>query len=332
MYETLKLLAERAKAGKPGMLVTIAGSVGSAPRGMGAYMAVDQTGRIAGTIGGGMLEYRAIETAQELPAQGKSGIKKYSLSKEEIAELGMVCGGNVDVLYTYIAPGGRLQEVYERVTDCLEGGGTGWLVLPHDGGIGFYSPDSGAIGIDVAPDFNEIERVKIGTVNIGGKECFVQKIFKPMRVFVFGGGHLSQEIVPLLSHLGFECTVTDDRPEYSDKRLFPTAREVKTLPYSSLDGEFDITSNDCVIAVTQGHAGDYDVQKFALKTPAGYIGAVGSKTKIAHVNQKLKNDGFTQADIDRVTSPIGLPIKSQTPAEIAVSVAAQLIKHRAEFK
>ena len=77
--------------------------------------------------------------------------------------------------------------------------------------------------------------------------------------------------------------------------------------------------------------GDFEVQRFALKTPAYYIGAVGSRSKIAAVNQKLRENGFTDEDISRITARMGLPIKSETPAEIAVSIAAQLIEKRADY-
>lgn len=87
-----------------------------------------------------------------------------------------------------------------------------------------------------------------------------------------------------------------------------------------------------IIAMTRGHLGDLDVQKFAMRTPAYYIGVVGSKSKIKAVNEKLRNAGFSDEDIARITTPIGIKIHSETPAEIAVSIAAQLIEKRAEYK
>ena len=137
--------------------------------------------------------------------------------------------------------------------------------------------------------------------------------------------------MPLLAHLGFRCIVTDDRVEFSAKELFPDAEELHTLAYADLGGRFELGPGDYVVILTRGHLGDYEAEKFALKTPAYYIGAVGSRAKIAAVNKKLKDDGFTDADLARLTTPIGIDIKSETPAEIAVSIAAQLIQRRAEY-
>lgn len=331
MYETL---LTRCASGKATMLVTVVADVGSAPRGAGASMIVGEDGRLMGTIGGGMLEYRATQTAQNDLSEGKGELKEYRLTKNESANLGMICGGDVDVLFTYIAPTENNKAALASAKNHLIHHKTGWLMLPFNGTeFGFYSEDDGLLGIDItlAPGRRELIDHTTSVIEMQDGKCYVQKLMNTSRVYVFGGGHLAQELVPLLTHLNFRCIVIDDRAEFSTKELFPDAEAIYTLEYSDLDGKFDVQLQDYIVVITRGHMGDFDVLKFALKTPAYYIGAVGSRSKIIAVNEKLKAIGFTDQDISRQTTPIGIDIKSETPAEIAVSIAAQLIEQRAEY-
>ena len=306
MDKIWEFLRARIANKKVTMLVTIINEAGSAPRSSGASMLVGENGLIAGTIGGGMLEFRAIEQAKKSLLLGKGLRQRYDLTKNG-KELGMVCGGQLEVLFTFMAPTEENLLTVTRVQDALRKKKTAWLELP-------YSGQGCVLRQGEKQDY---------------KDCYVRKLETPIRVFIFGGGHLGQEIVPLLVHLGFQCIVTDDRREFSAGELFPGAEAVFTRDYDKLNGYYDVQPQDYIIAVTRGHSGDLAVEKFALKTPAVYIGVVGSKAKIATVNAKLLAEGFTAQDLARITAPIGLPIGSETPAEIAISIAAQLIQKRA---
>ena len=326
-----KILRERCEKGQPSMLVTIVEGSGSTPRGTGASMAVGEEGRLYGTIGGGMLEFRAVQTAQEYIKKGHGDFVQYRLTKDDVANLGMICGGDVDVLYTYLPAKPEVMDMLQKMETHLYKYIPGWLILPFNGGIGFLGEEGDLSGLKEAPQIPS-DLDKAGIVEWNGEKYYIQEVKNVSRVYVFGGGHLSQELVPLLDHLGFRCIVTDDREEYSSKELFPAAEEVHTMSYTELDGKFDIKPQDYIVVVTRGHMGDFDVQCFALKTPAYYIGVVGSRSKIAAVNEKLRKKGFSDEDIARITTPIGISIKSETPAEIAVSIAAQLIERRASYK
>ena len=333
MDKEIAVIKKREEQGLSSMLVTIVADSGSAPRGSGASMIVGETGLVAGTIGGGMLEFQAIKEAQQLLTQRSGALKTYGLTKDAVAKLGMVCGGKVEVLFTYLAAGEANSQTLARLEAVLAARQAGWLLLPLSGlKLGFVD-GSGIYGLELPLGKTEITAVKTQEIletNLG--PCYVRKLENRSRVFVFGGGHLAQEVVPLLAHIGFRCIVTDDRPEFSTPSLFPAAEAVYTRDFKTLSGHYDVHPEDYIIAVTRGHVGDFDVQVFALRTPAGYIGVVGSRSKIAAVNAKLFQEGFTKADIARVTAPIGLDIGSETPAEIAVSIAAQLIEKRAGKK
>ncbi|MCL2763621.1 MAG: XdhC/CoxI family protein [Treponema sp.] len=151
-------------------------------------------------------------------------------------------------------------------------------------------------------------------------------------VYVFGGGHIAQELVPLLAHLGFRCVVFDDREEFSKPNLFPGAEKVIRGDFEHIEKNISLTEKDYAVVVTRGHRWDLEAWAFALNSPAAYIGVIGSKTKHEFVKEQLQKRGFGSDAINaaRVHAPIGVDIKSETPAEIAVSIAAELILCRAQ--
>ena len=163
-----------------------------------------------------------------------------------------------------------------------------------------------------------------------GQKIYAEEFCYDGRVYIFGGGHLAQELVPVLSHLGFWCMVLDDREEYTDHSLFPGVQETKTVDFTALSQILEVKLEDYLVVVTRGHRCDADVERFALRTPASYIGVVGSKRKTRYVREKLASEGFTEEELDQVYAPIGIEIGSETPAEIAISIAAQLIQVRAD--
>ena len=144
----------------------------------------------------------------------------------------------------------------------------------------------------------------------------------------------------MLSHLGFRCIVSDDREEFTKPELFPGAEEIRLIDFGKLEETFTIHPEDYIVVVTRGHLCDTDAERFGLKTPAGYIGVVGSRKKTKFVvgsrkktkfvTDKLLAEGFTEEQLARVTAPIGIEIGSETPAEIAISIAAQLIEVRSK--
>lgn len=158
--------------------------------------------------------------------------------------------------------------------------------------------------------------------------CFTLKLQEGGRCYVFGGGHVSQALVPLLSGVDFCCVVLDERPDYATPALFPTA-EARCGPLPALAAAIPFTTGDSVIIMTRGHQGDYEVLCEALRSPVWYIGMVGSHRKMEATFRRLREDGFTDADLSRIVTPIGLAIDAETPAEIAVSITAQLIQRRA---
>ena len=148
-------------------------------------------------------------------------------------------------------------------------------------------------------------------------------------VYVFGGGHVAQALVPVLASVDFRCVVVEDRPEFARPELFPDAADVRLIPVEKLYEALDVRPEDYICVMTHGHGNDTECEAFALGTSARYIGVIGSRRKIAVVSERLMARGFTREDLARVHTPIGLAIGAETPAEIAVSIAAEMIKVRA---
>ena len=142
---------------------------------------------------------------------------------------------------------------------------------------------------------------------------------------------MAQELVPVLSHVGFRCVVMDDREEFTKKELFPGAEEVICGDLQNIGDYMTIGNDDYVCVMTRGHAYDTVVQAQVLKCRPTYCGVIGSAFKAAGVRKTLKQEyGLLDEELNLVTTPIGLNIKGETPAEIAISIAAQMILHRAE--
>ena len=147
--------------------------------------------------------------------------------------------------------------------------------------------------------------------------------------YLFGGGHVALALEPILRHIGFDTVVIDDRKEYADPGRFPDA--VRTIVVDSFKNAFDdikCNENSYIVIITRGHMGDLDVLREALRQKCAYIGMIGSRHKDQVLFDKLKAEGVTQEQIDKVYAPIGEDIFAETPEEIGVSIAAEMIRVR----
>lgn len=313
MLKLYENLLDTLSSGKNCILVATVEAKGSSPRSAGAYMLVDDTGRLYGTIGGGELEYRATFKARELLDKDEAALIEYDLSNETAAGLGMICGGRAKVLYHVFRP--EDADFAAAALELARSRKPYHLLLPLNGGKALLET-----GLD-AP------KRQFGYLHQAA-EYYLEQFNFDGKVFLLGGGHLSQELVPLLSHLGFCCIVGDDRPEFTRPELFPGADAVHLVDFTGLS--LPIGPEDYLVIATRGHLADIDCIRFALKTPAKYIGVVGSRRKVVFIREKMLSEGFTESDLKRLTTPIGIDIGSETPAEIAVSIAAQLIQIRSE--
>ena len=335
MKQMLKAMESHLHAGEALVLVTVTASSGATPRGAGARMLVGKNGRICGTIGGGAVEYRSEQIALQVMEKKVSGQQDFSLTREDVQNLGMICGGDVNVFFHYIPEGDSdTLSLVQEAQRLFETGESLWLIsdISSGGTLSLYTKKNGVYGNPV-PQWvlSQLPR-QPKLLQQNGESYCVEQINGSGRVYIFGCGHVSQELEPVLSHVGFRCVVMDDRPEFAKRELFPTAEEVKLVDFRKIADYVTIGEEDYVCIMTRGHAFDTVIQAQVLKCKPCYVGVIGSKKKAAGVRQVLKTEyGLTDAELDLVTTPIGIDIDAETPAEIAISIAGQLIQARARM-
>lgn len=170
----------------------------------------------------------------------------------------------------------------------------------------------------------------IGVLCGGKVKVFVEPILSTSTMYVFGGGHIAVPLVEFAKALDFAVIVVDDRDDFANRKRFPLADEVKLGDFVGVAKSIDFHAEDCVVIVTRGHQHDEVVLKECLsgKLLPGYIGMIGSKEKVAATFSHLKQQGVSNELLAKVKAPIGLDIGARTPAEIALSIMAEITAHR----
>lgn len=340
--ECLRLL----QCGQDVVLATIVEAKGSAPRTAGTKMIVRQDGTIMGSIGGGRLEHEVVAVAQNLFDNRQSVIYGFELTGDDVAAMDMICGGRGEVWLHFLTaadPNNFL--VCKATADVLSRGKAGWLiteisnleslparrfaVIDEDRSItGRVLVSAGLLDEWI----NHAGKVPTHIETYNGERFLIEPIRPKRTVFVFGAGHVAQQVVPLCETVDFRTVVLDDREEYACRQRFPLASQIRVLEsFENWEG-LAIDENSFIVILTRGHMHDRTVLAEALRTSAAYVGMIGSRRKRDKIYQALREEGFSQREIDRVHSPIGLDIAAETPAELAVSIVGELIQVRAAQK
>ncbi len=337
---------ELLEKGEKFVVASIISNQGSTPRTAGTRMIVACDGNIVGTIGGGLLEAKVIEKAvNTISETGPSSFMPFDLTYEDTASMDMICGGQATILIDLIVPSYENAGVFERWKQALERRENSFLITvvtgsetridavthcvldPAENVEGPFSLSSEALD-RIKTEAGKSKFMRVFTFD--DAIAIVEPAAKPKSAFFFGAGHVAQPTVHMASLVGFRTSVLDDRAEFANKERFPDADEIHVL--ENFESAFDPVSvhpDSFVVIFTRGHLHDRTVLAHALKTDAAYIGMIGSKKKRDAIYNALMKSGFAQKDIDRVHSPIGLSIGAQTPEEIAVSIAAEMIRKRA---
>lgn len=329
-------LLQTLESGKSAVLVTLVASSGSTPRRMGARMLVTGQEQPVGSIGGGAVEYRCQQIARELLEAGGSRLEFFQLRENQVQDLGMICGGDVHVHFRCLSPDEHTLTLARTIDHFFKQGEQCWLITEvtanRMGALAVYGVKSGLAGDGVPQEVLDHLNGRSGQVQAEGRTFHCETLIQAGRVFIFGGGHVTQSLVPALSAIEFRCIVLEDRKEFCNPALFPGVWETRLVDINDPEVYRDITADDYVCIMTRGHKDDLAVQARVLKTQARYIGVIGSRRKAAAIAARLKEMGCTDEELSRITTPIGLDIQAETPAEIAVSIAAQMLQLRAKFK
>jgi xanthine dehydrogenase accessory factor len=310
-------------------------------------VADDERGRVAGTLGGGCVEADAILAAREILNAGGRSLRAYELTEELAWNTGLVCGGTMWILA-------------ERAEDALDAGGVAALdeaaraatggppvafvtLLRRErrtlnfGGRVFVHADGrvdGTLGdaaIDARAAAEAVAQMRHGTPRLvtldETSDLLVDPIVSRPRLVIAGGGHVARAIAKQAQFVEFDVTILEDRPEFSDPARFDGADVVAGDVPASI-ASFDFGWNSWLVIATRGHKLDADCGLAAAKTPVRYIGLLGSRRKTILINEMLKEQGIADDRIAAIHAPVGLDLGGRTPAEIALSVLAEITRLR----
>ena len=337
-------LAER---GDPFVIATVVRTKGSTPQKPGAKLLIRKDGSGVGTLGGGCVEGDIWFAAKEIMRRHAGPeYRDYFLNEDIAARDGLVCGGT---MYFFIDPVREPDTILPIATDIVgayegrppvalatlikpgsKGGTIGSKLFVHqdgssDGTLG--SAELDRLAEETAQrltDYGMCEHV----VAKDGSELFVEAYTSPASLVLMGGGHISKSVAPLAKMLRFRLFVLDDRREFANKERFPDAADVAVADYASGLEQFPITPNTAVVIATRGHNFDDVALEAAARSPAGYVGLVGSKRKVILIYEELIKRGIPLERLRAIHSPIGLDIHARMPEEIAVSIMAEVIQFR----
>ena len=177
-------------------------------------------------------------------------------------------------------------------------------------------------------DLNQDPKYDTGLVCGGTLEIFVEPILPPADLYIFGAGHVAASLYRVAGIAGFDVTIIDDREAYANRERFPEAHEVIAEDFDKAAAKLLPSESSYIVIVTRGHRDDMRMLRWAVQTPARYVGMIGSKRKTITIFKELQAEGLSAHLFNRVHAPVGLDIGAITPEEIAVSITAELIAAR----
>ncbi len=286
---------------------------GSSPGKQGFSMAVCSDGSLNGSIGGGSMEFNLVEQCKKMLAAGEqqSFIKK-QVHKGNVKDgSGMMCSGEQTIAFIPLIPS-DIQNVV-KITSCLEKKETGILELSEKGYR--FSQSNESFEFQYHCSITNKEKWEFSEV-IGYKNI----------IYIIGAGHVGFAVSKLFSQLGFKVVLFDNRPNLSMLNNNPFADEKLTVNYDNIGKYISDGENSYVIIMTNNHAHDKEVLSLLSRKNVKYLGMMGSKEKVAAIKNQIINDGFTPDELHHLHAPIGISISSETPDEIAISIAAEIIQ------
>ncbi|GAB4264153.1 MAG: hypothetical protein Kow0092_15590 [Deferrisomatales bacterium] len=338
MTNVFATAARELGAGRPVAVASVARRVGSAPRSPGARCCVLAGGETVGTVGGGALEHRVQQAARRCLEDGRARYLEARLDAREAARAGMVCGGALEVLVVPWGP--ERAPVAEAAAALLEGRGRGVLVTAWtEGGrghrVGLWT-EGGWLGEPfpaAALPADSLEALLPGSeplVQGGAEEGLLAEPLGRTRpvLVVLGAGHVGRALTRAAAAAGFAVTVVDDRAEFADPAQCPEAERVWCRPLEGALGALGVDEETFVVICTRGHLADARCTEEALRTPAPYVGVIGSRRKREATLERLRAAGVPPARLGALRMPVGLPLGAETPEEIAAAVVAELIQVR----
>jgi len=348
MEQVFRAASDEKTADNDMVVATVVKTSGSTPQKPGAKLLVRADGSGVGTLGGGCVEGDIwFAASQLLKSGGSAEMRDYELNEDLAAQDGLVCGGTMYFLLDPVRKETPESDFNDEVIAAYEGGApvsVASLMNVPDGSelvvgskllVRENGSTAGSLGDEKldANAINEARRLMAMGKNDyitteSGAEFFIEAYTTPPTLVLAGGGHVSKAISNIASTLGFRIFVIDDREEFSSAERFPEAEQTVVSDYGSAFEKLPIGTNSFIVIATRGHRYDASATASAMRTPASYVGLLGSKRKTILIYEELFAQGFTMDEVQAVRSPIGLDISARTPQEIALSIMSEIVGFR----
>jgi xanthine dehydrogenase accessory factor len=297
----------------------------SAPRDPGATLAVSEQGEVAGSVTGGCVEPAIYEEARDVLEGAAPRLKTYGIADEEAFEVGLSCGGTVHIFVSMLDP-----SLLRPLGSAIREDRAIALTFPVSG------PEAGAarlVSADAEPEGEADRRAQellalgeTALVEVGGEGVFVSSFAPRPAMYVFGAVDHAASLAEVGRFLGYRVTVCDARARFATPDRFPSVDElVVDWPDRFLE-RAPVDERTAICVLTHDHKFDVPLLKVALRTRAGYIGAMGSRRTTEERAERLRAEGVTDEDLTRIRAPIGLRVGARTPQEVAVAIAAELVQ------
>lgn len=316
MDRTPEQALEWHRAGKGAALATVVETWGSAPRRVGAMLAVSGEGDLAGSVSGGCVEGAVVTEAFEALETGKSVMLTYGVSDDDAFAVGLACGGTIRIL---LQPVGFDAGLPEATLDALCQARDRREPVAHV--IDIETWTSRIAGAEEYPDRFRADRS--GMEEDG--TTFVAIHNPPLRMTIVGAVHIAQALVPMARIAGYDPLIVDPRPAFAAESRFPGEEIIDDYPDVAL-AQRPLDTRTALVLLTHDPKIDDPALELGLRSGAFYIGALGSTRTHAKRVERLKAKGFTEAEIARIHAPVGLDIGAAGPAEIAISVIAEVTR------
>ncbi len=350
--ETFDLIDALKRARKRGTMATLVRTTGTTPRKEGTKMLVDEEGRILGSVTiGGCVDARVIEEAGEVLTEGAPRLLNLHLGDEEAWEIGLTCGGTIEVFVEPLNPSDPADpatEMYEAARAEAEAGrpvalatvvgGTGPLPVPvgtrvlitSDGSVrGSLGKDlTETLARDVPPLMARRATSRTLSYPLPGErvvDVFLELFGPPPALLIFGGGAVAIPLLSFAKSLGFRTVVVDGRPRFANRERFPEADEIRVGIPSEIAEKIGLGTSTWLVLVAHDYKYDVPILRQALQADVPYIGMLGSRRRGRAILDLLRDQGIEEEKLTRIRVPIGLDLGAQTAAEIALSIMSEIL-------
>ncbi len=310
-------------AGKQVSIATVTRTWGSAPRPAGSQMVVRDDGAFTGSVSGGCVENAVIEEALNAIADGKIRNQEFGVSNEQAWSVGLACGGTIHV---HVAPitTDEKKTMLRSIEQAAEESRSVVLASDLESGVWrLIYPDTEEDEQFAFAARDAARRDQSGMAEISGRSWFLTVFNPALELAIVGAVHIAQPLAQMAKRAGYVVRVIDPRTHFASADRFPGIALVHDWPDEALTAQ-PLGQRSAVVALTHDPKLDDPALSAALRSSAFYIGALGSKKSHAQRVERLKDTGFTDEDITRIHGPVGLSIGARSPAEIAISIMAEI--------